>query len=81
MSLTVSNEAQDHIATVGYDTNFGARPLGRAIQNEIADPLAEMLLLAVFQPGDTVRIDAVDGKLAITKSEPVEERKPEPVAP
>jgi ATP-dependent Clp protease ATP-binding subunit ClpC len=80
MSFVVTDEAKDYIATVGYDTNFGARPLGRAIQNEIADPLAEMLLLAAFVAGDTVKIDAVDGKLAITKGEPVEERKPEPVA-
>jgi len=40
MSFVVTDEAKDYIATVGYDTNFGARPLGRAIQNEIADPLA-----------------------------------------
>ena len=81
MSFVVTDEAKDYIATVGYDTNFGAQPLGRAIQNEIADPLAEMLLLAAFVAGDTVKIDAVDGKLDITKGEPVEERKPEPVAP
>ncbi len=82
MSLVVTEQAMDYIATVGYDTNFGARPLGRAIQNEIADPLAEMLLLATFTAGDTVRIDAIEGKLAITKGEPVpdETRKPEPVA-
>jgi ATP-dependent Clp protease ATP-binding subunit ClpA len=83
MTLVITDEAKDHVATVGYDTNFGARPLGRAIQNEIADPLAEMLLLGTFQPGDTVKIDAAEGKLAIVKSEPVPEetRKPEPVAP
>ncbi|GAC1697102.1 MAG: AAA family ATPase [Candidatus Limnocylindrales bacterium] len=84
MSLDVSQLAKDHIATVGYDSNFGARPLGRAIQNEIEDPLAEMLLLAAFAPGDTVRIDAADGKLTITKGEAVPDeaaRKPEPVAP
>ena len=81
MSLDITEAAKDHIATVGYDSNFGARPLGRAIQNEIEDPLAEMLLLAAFAPGDTVHIDALEGKLAITKGDPVEERKPEPVAP
>ena len=84
MSLDVTEPAKDHIATVGYDSNFGARPLGRAIQNEIEDPLAEMLLLAAFAPGDTVHIDAVDGKLAITKGDAVPDeaaRKPEPVAP
>jgi ATP-dependent Clp protease ATP-binding subunit ClpB len=69
----------DHIAAVGYDTNFGARPLGRAIQNEIEDPLAEMLLQGGFKPGDTVRIFPKDGKLEIEKAA-AEERKPEPVA-
>jgi ATP-dependent Clp protease ATP-binding subunit ClpC len=84
MSLDIAEPAKDHIATVGYDSNFGARPLGRAIQNEIEDPLAEMLLLGAFAPGDIVRIDALDGKLAITKGEAVLDegaRKPEPVAP
>ncbi|MEK7285377.1 MAG: hypothetical protein AAB114_05885, partial [Chloroflexota bacterium] len=56
--------------------NFGARPLGRTIQNQIEDPLAEMLLQAVFAQGDTVRVDAKDGKLEISK---VEERTLEPV--
>src|SRR5207249_4650557 len=46
ITLIVTDEAKDHIATVGYDANFGARPLARQIQNEIADPLAEMLLRA-----------------------------------
>src|SRR5713226_9320488 len=41
ITLVVTDEAKDHIATVGYDANFGARPLARQIQNEIADPLAE----------------------------------------
>ncbi len=80
MSLEVTELAKDHIAAVGYNSNFGARPLGRAIQNEIEDPLAEMLLLRAYAPGDTVRIDAVENKLAITKGEAVEEREPEPVA-
>ena len=79
ISLVMTDEAKDHIATVGYDTNFGARPLGRAIQNEIEDPLAEMLLQGGFKPGDTVRIHPKDGKLEIEKLA-VEERKPEPVA-
>src|SRR2546425_267696 len=80
ITLVVSDEAKDHIATVGYDSNFGARPLARSIQNEIADPLAEMLLQGAFHAGDTVRVHPVDGKLTIAKTE-VEARKPEPVAP
>src|SRR5438067_2468895 len=80
ITLIVTDETKDHIATVGYDSNFGARPLARSIQNEIADPLAEMLLQGKFHAGDTVRINPVEGKLVIEKTE-AEERKPEPVAP
>ena len=80
ITLVVTDETKDHIASVGYDSNFGARPLARSIQNEIADPLAEMLLQGKFHAGDTVKIHPVDGKLLIEKAE-AEERKPEPVAP
>ncbi len=78
ITLDVTTEAKDHIAAVGYDSNFGARPLARSIQNEIADPLAEMLLQGKFVAGDTVRVHPKEGKLAIEKAEA---RKPEPVAP
>jgi ATP-dependent Clp protease ATP-binding subunit ClpC len=80
ITLDVTTEAKDYIASVGYDSNFGARPLARSIQNEIADPLAEMLLQGKFHAGDTVRVHPVDGKLAIERVE-VEAPKPEPVAP
>src|SRR4051812_6885937 len=80
ITLVVTDEAKDHIASVGYDSNFGARPLARSIQNEIADPLAEMLLQGRFHPGDTVRVHPADGKLVIEKTE-IEAPKPEPVAP
>ncbi|MDP9265636.1 MAG: NDP-hexose 4-ketoreductase, partial [Chloroflexota bacterium] len=78
IALEVTDATMDHIATIGYDANFGARPLGRSIQTHIEDPLAEMLLQGVFHAGDTVRIHPKDGKLSIEKAE---ERKPEPVAP
>ena len=80
ITLVVTDATKDHIATVGYDSNFGARPLARSIQNEIADPLAEMLLQGKFHAGDTVTINPVEGKLVIEKTQ-AEERKPEPVAP
>jgi ATP-dependent Clp protease ATP-binding subunit ClpC len=76
ITLEVSDAAKDNIASVGYDSNFGARPLGRTIQNQIEDQLSEMLLQGVFKPGDTVRVDAKDGKLEIAKAE---EKAPEPV--
>jgi ATP-dependent Clp protease ATP-binding subunit ClpC len=80
ITLDVTTEAKDYIASVGYDSNFGARPLARSIQNEIADPLAEMLLQGKFHAGDTVRVHPVDGKLTIERVD-VEALKPEPVAP
>ena len=80
ITLIVTDEAKDHIASVGYDSNFGARPLARQIQNEIADPLAEMLLQGKFHSGDTVNVHPVDGKLVIEKTE-AEAPKPVPVAP
>src|SRR5947199_4074515 len=80
ITLVVTDATKDHIATVGYDSNFGARPLARSLPNESADPLAEMLLQGKFHAGDTVTINPVEGKLVIEKTE-AEERKPEPVAP
>ncbi|MDE3102245.1 MAG: ATP-dependent Clp protease ATP-binding subunit [Chloroflexota bacterium] len=76
ISIEITDAAKDAIAAVGYDSNFGARPLGRTIQNQIEDPLSEMLLQGTFRPGDAVLVDAKDGKVEITKAE---ERKPEPV--
>ena len=81
ITLVVTDEAKDHIASVGYDSNFGARPLARQIQNEIADPLAEMLLQGKFHSGDTVSVHPAEGKLVIEKTEAVEAPKPVPVAP
>jgi ATP-dependent Clp protease ATP-binding subunit ClpC len=81
ITLVVTDEAKDYIAAVGYDSNFGARPLARQIQNEIADPLAEMLLQGKFHAGDTVGVNPVDGKLVIEKTEAAEVAKPVPVAP
>jgi len=79
ITLIVTDEAKDYIASVGYDPNFGARPLARSIQNEIGDPLAEMLLQGKFHAGDTVKVHPVEGKLVIEKAE-AEAPKPVPVA-
>jgi len=80
ITLVVTDEAKDHIAAVGYDSNFGARPLARQIQNEIADPLAEMLLQGKLHAGETVKVHPVEGQLTIERAV-AEEGKPEPVAP
>ncbi|MFC3122071.1 ATP-dependent chaperone ClpB [Agaribacter flavus] len=61
----ISGAALDKIAEAGFDPVFGARPLKRAIQTEIENPLAETLLSGKLGEADKVRIDVKDGKLVI----------------
>ncbi|MFQ5746412.1 MAG: ATP-dependent chaperone ClpB [Gemmatimonadota bacterium] len=58
LALEVSPEARRRIAEVGYDPAFGARPLKRAIQTLVVDPLAMAVLDGRFHEGDTVRVEA-----------------------
>jgi ATP-dependent Clp protease ATP-binding subunit ClpB len=55
--LEVTQAAREHLAEVGYDQAFGARPLKRAIQRHLQDPLALRLLNGDFRPGQTIRVD------------------------
>ena len=55
--LELTPEAVEFIAQVGYDPNFGARPLKRAIQRELQDPLALKVLSGEFHAGDTIRVE------------------------
>ncbi|MEM5774355.1 MAG: AAA family ATPase, partial [Anaerolineaceae bacterium] len=56
-TLDVTGEARQYLAEVGYDPDFGARPLKRAIQRELQDPLAMKILSGEFHPGDTIQVD------------------------
>jgi ATP-dependent Clp protease ATP-binding subunit ClpB len=56
-TLEVSEAAREYLAEVGYDPDFGARPLKRAIQRELQDPLALRLLSGEFPEGSTIRVD------------------------
>ncbi len=60
MDLEVTQEAKDHIIKLGYDIDYGARPLRRVIQNMVEDQLAEGLLLGRFQSGMTILVDKSD---------------------
>jgi ATP-dependent Clp protease ATP-binding subunit ClpC len=60
IELEVTQEAKDHIIKLGYDIDYGARPLRRVIQNMVEDQLAEALLMGRFQSGMTVRVDKSD---------------------
>ncbi|MER3400537.1 MAG: ATP-dependent chaperone ClpB [Thermoflexus sp.] len=77
MSLEMTEEAKQYLATVGYDPVYGARPLKRAIQRELIDPLAMEILKGTFHEGDVIRVDLRDGRLVF---EPVREPAPAPAA-
>jgi len=61
MNLELQPAALDQLAEVGYDPVYGARPLKRAIQQRIENPLAEAILRGQFKPDDTVTVAAEDG--------------------
>ena len=67
IQLTLSDAALDQLAEVGYDPVYGARPLKRAIQQRVENPLAQEILRGSFAPGDEVRIDVEDGKLSFQR--------------
>jgi ATP-dependent Clp protease ATP-binding subunit ClpB len=70
LRLSLTEAARAHIARVGYDPDFGARPLKRVLQREVADPIALKLLSGEFRDGDTIVVDASPDGLVFTKSEP-----------
>ncbi|MGA8580514.1 MAG: AAA family ATPase, partial [Bryobacteraceae bacterium] len=74
MTLEVTPAAKDRIISEGFDPQFGARPMRRAIQRLVQDPLALDLLNGAFGPGDTVVVDARPDApgLSFAKSAPVE---------
>jgi ATP-dependent Clp protease ATP-binding subunit ClpB len=65
--LEVTQAARDHIAEAGYDPTYGARPLKRAIQRELQNPIATKLLENTFVEGDTILIDLADDVLTFVK--------------
>jgi ATP-dependent Clp protease ATP-binding subunit ClpC len=80
IELEVSQEVREMLAREGFDPQFGARPLRRAVQRLIEDPLAEEILLGRFSEGDTVLASLdEDGRLVFLKKEISEaENPPEP---
>src|SRR6201993_2893935 len=63
MDLTLDDAARDRLGEAGFDPVYGARPLKRAIQQQLEHPLAEKILHGEFVPGDRIRISARDGQL------------------
>jgi len=67
MSLALTEAASDQLVEVGYDPVYGARPLKRAIQKWIENPLANELLAGHFATGDRIRADVLDGVIGFSK--------------
>jgi ATP-dependent Clp protease ATP-binding subunit ClpB len=67
MTLQVTEAAKDHIAQEGYDPAYGARPLKRAIQRLVQNPLAMRVLEGDFEEGDTIVIDHGEAGLVFRK--------------
>lgn len=60
ITLSVTDDAKDWLAKIGYDITFGARPLKRTIQNHITNPLSEKILTGEILPGDKVEVNVND---------------------
>ncbi|MFO7032505.1 ATP-dependent Clp protease ATP-binding subunit ClpC [Limnospira fusiformis CCALA 023] len=76
--LEVSDRFKDHIVEVGYDPNYGARPLRRAIMNLLEDVLAETMLSGTLKPGDQALVDLDDdGQVKVITGEERLRRLPE----
>ena len=67
LTLDVDAAAKKFLAKEGYDPQFGARPLKRAIQEFLLDPLATKLLAGEFKPGDKIKVSAKDDELVFLK--------------
>ena len=66
ITIELTAEAQDHIVNVGYDPNFGARPIKRAIQRELENPLATKILDLTFNEGDRILVSLEKDELSFT---------------
>ena len=67
INLVVSDEAKHYLVSIGYSPTYGARPLNRAIQTELLNPLSVMILSEQVLPGETVEVhfDGPHNRLAI----------------
>jgi len=67
LSLDISAAALDLLCEAGFDPVYGARPLKRAIQHQIENPMAQAILGGDYHPGDVIKIDVADGELTFAR--------------
>jgi ATP-dependent Clp protease ATP-binding subunit ClpC len=70
LKLELTKPAKNWLADTGYDPIYGARPLRRAIERYVENPLSSKILAGEYGEGDTVNVDLVDDELVFSKSEP-----------
>jgi ATP-dependent Clp protease ATP-binding subunit ClpB len=76
ITLEFDDEAIEWVGKIGYDPQYGARPLKRAIQRSIADPLALKILAGEFGAGDTIRVMVKEnGQIMFTSADILRESK------
>jgi ATP-dependent Clp protease ATP-binding subunit ClpB len=68
MELELDDKARDNLGEAGFDPVYGARPLKRAIQQQIENPLSQRILSGQFGPGDRIHVTTRDGVLAFEKT-------------
>jgi ATP-dependent Clp protease ATP-binding subunit ClpB len=66
VTLDLTDAARAWLGRVGYDPVYGARPLKRAVQRYLQDPLADLILKGEVKDGSDVHVDEGDGKLALS---------------
>jgi len=76
MELVLTEPAQDLLAEMGYDPQFGARPLKRVLQREVTNQLSKYLLSGEFKAGDTIYVNANKDQLSFDKTEKQPTSKP-----
>jgi ATP-dependent Clp protease ATP-binding subunit ClpB len=69
MDLVLDNAARDVLGEAGFDPVYGARPLKRAIQQQIENPLAQKILQGEFSPGDRIKVSAREGHVTFSKAQ------------
>lgn len=65
-TLKIAKAAKELILEQGYDSKFGARPLKRALEKLVENPISEMILFGKIKPGDTIKVTASQNKIKIT---------------
>ena len=71
IGLDITDAAQAHLAKLGYDPAFGARPLKRVLQREVVDRVASAILEGGAPEGSTIKVDLVGEEIAIEVLPPV----------